>query len=164
MSLVRTGVAAFSLKGAFKGKATTNAGNLKGMNRLALLSELIPTLVGSPSLVVIEGYSFASAHNLPVLGELGGIVKLALYKAGIPFIIVPPSTLKKFVTSNHVAKKDEVMLHVYKRWGVECSVSDEADAVGLAAFGAAYLGALPGLTAFQQEVLQKYRQKHPAGV
>jgi hypothetical protein len=56
-------------------------------------------------LVVIEGYSFNSRVGGEHLGELGGVVHVALYEAGIPFVEVPPAALKKFATDKGNANK-----------------------------------------------------------
>ena len=57
---------------------------------------------------------------------------MLVYRASIRLLIVPPSTLKKFVTGSGVAPKNKMMLGVYKKWGVEFETDDEADAYALA--------------------------------
>lgn len=88
----------------------------------------------------IEGYGYANAHTLATLVELGSMVRQVLHESEARWAEVAPTTLKKFVTGRGNAKKDEIMLAVYKRFGVECRSHDEADAVALAYFGAARLG------------------------
>jgi crossover junction endodeoxyribonuclease RuvC len=80
-------------------------------------------------LVIIEGYSFAGKFN-----------RMRLYKEGLPFVEVPPTSLKKFVTGKGNVKKDLMLLSVYKRWGYDTEDDNEADAYGLAQFGRALLG------------------------
>jgi Holliday junction resolvasome RuvABC endonuclease subunit len=69
--------------------------------------------------VVIEGYSFASrnsqAHSI---GELGGVVKLMLWKNGIEYVDVPPTVRAKFATGKGNASKGEVMSSVSARTGI----------------------------------------------
>jgi len=90
--------------------------------------------------VFIEGYGYANKHTLAVLVELGSLIRQVLHESEARWYEVPPGTLKKFVTGSGVAKKDQMTLSIYKRFGVDCSSHDEADAVGLCYFGAAYLG------------------------
>jgi Holliday junction resolvasome RuvABC endonuclease subunit len=90
----------------------------------------------------MEGTVLMSPSALK-LGELAGAVKIALYEffhfteptrlVHSPFPLqVPPSTLKKYVTGKGNAKKQEMLLSVYKRWGVDLSDDNAADAYGLA--------------------------------
>jgi crossover junction endodeoxyribonuclease RuvC len=87
--------------------------------------------------VFVEGYGYANAHTLATLVELGSLVRQVLHESEAVWYEVPPTSLKKFLTGRGNAKKDEILLAVYKRFGIECSGHDEADAVALAFFGAA---------------------------
>ena len=51
-----------------------------------------------PDLVVIEGYAFGAKAHHHALGELGGILRLALHRKEQSFLVVPPTSLKLFVT------------------------------------------------------------------
>jgi crossover junction endodeoxyribonuclease RuvC len=91
-------------------------------------------------LVVIEGYAYAGKFNNSLQYELGACIRMQLYKDEIPFIEVPPTSLKKFVTGKGNAKKDLMLLGVYKRWDFDTEDDNEADAYGLAMFGRAITG------------------------
>jgi crossover junction endodeoxyribonuclease RuvC len=92
--------------------------------------------------ICMEGYSNASKFGREQAGELGAIVKLAVYDYFDRFndehgdlrypTIVKPSSLKKFVTGNGAAKKNNMLLAVYKKWGFETSDDNLADAYSLA--------------------------------
>jgi len=82
-----------------------------------------------------------------VLGELAGVVKLVLFaifeehpneRLKTP-LQVPPMTLKKFVSGKGTATKDMMLLNVYKRYGVELSDNNAADAYGLARIASEYV-------------------------
>lgn len=94
-----------------------------------------------PALVVIENYSFGSrnsqAHSL---GELGGVVRLALDDIGARWIALPPSSLKKYATGRGTADKALVLTEAVRRLGYAGSSTDEADALWLACAGHALLG------------------------
>lgn len=81
-----------------------------------------------PTHIAIEGYSFGSKQGREGAGELGGHLRWMLHKAGYSFLIVPPLTLKKFVTGKGQGKKEQMMLHAYKRWSYEGADNNACDA------------------------------------
>jgi len=83
--------------------------------------------------VCIEGPSYASqgAYILQ-MGALHFMIRIMLKKKGVDFKIVAPGTLKKFVTGDGRAKKDLMLLKVFKKWGVEFDNDNLADAYSLA--------------------------------
>ena len=105
---------------------------LDGLER-ALLGAISP-FKGVDTLVAIEGYSFGSFSGRERLGEWGGVLRLALYRAGFKYVEVPPTSLKKFVTGKGNAKKNTMLMAVYKKWGVECADDNQGDAYSLAQF------------------------------
>jgi len=107
--------------------------------------------------VAMEGYAFGTtmAH---MLGELGAIVKLVCYneldgfEGKYPYII-PPTTLKKYITGKGTGvQKNQILLSVYKKWGVEFNDDNAADSYALA-----MLAAGKGTLAYELEVLQKIK-------
>lgn len=109
-------------------------------HRLAIMHESLKLWLKAtrPDLAVIEGYAFASRFSRAhALGELGGVFRLALHELGMPFITVPPKTLKLFVLGPRASSaKTAMMKGVASRWGEVFEVSDLADAYGLARVGA----------------------------
>jgi Holliday junction resolvasome RuvABC endonuclease subunit len=86
--------------------------------------------------IAMEGTVRASMAA-SVLGELAGVTKLQLWDRyrGSHFrrpLLVPPMTLKKFVTGVGNAKKNEMLLKTYQAWGIEFNDDNAADAYGLA--------------------------------
>ena len=85
--------------------------------------------------IAMEGTVLAS-HAALVLGELSATVRLAIYdhyEDALRFPLkVPPMTLKKFAAGKGNAKKQEMLLQMYKRWGVEFNDDNAADSYGLA--------------------------------
>lgn len=83
--------------------------------------------------IYIEGPAYmASGQYVLQMGALHYLLRLYLYKKKINYKVIAPGTLKKFVTGKGNAKKDLMLLKVYKKWGVEFEVDDLADAYGLA--------------------------------
>jgi len=89
--------------------------------------------------IAMEGTVLAS-HSALVLGELSALVKLTVYDYfddGTRFpLMVPPMTLKKYAAGKGNAKKQEMLLQMYKRWGVEFNDDNAADSYALARLAA----------------------------
>jgi Holliday junction resolvasome RuvABC endonuclease subunit len=87
--------------------------------------------------VAMEGTVLAS-HAALVLGELSATVRLTIYDhfdeedpRRYP-LKVPPMTLKKYAAGKGNAKKQEMLLQIYKRWGIEFNDDNAADSYALA--------------------------------
>ncbi len=163
-SLTSTGIVMLSANEEFESSAIQ--ATTRGVERLAEIREAIwdaaDTWFELPRLVAIESYAFgARGAAMFSLGELGGVLRWSLYSWHVPYIDVPPSQVKKFATGHGNAKKDEIMLAVYKRWGVEFHTSDEADAYVLARIALALTEGDDKLTEFQREVVKALKSKEP---
>lgn len=111
---------------------------IRGVQRLSWFRKNLISEVEefAPQLVVIEGYAYAKGNSAHQIGELGGVLRLALLDLGVSYIEVAPSKLKKFVTGKGNAPKDAMMIEAFKRFKVDVPTSDECDAATLALFGA----------------------------
>lgn len=113
-------------------------------------------------LVVIEGLSFGS--NDPSAQERAFLhysLREDLLRNGVQCVVCPPTTLKKFVTGSGAAKKDQMLLEVYKRWSLTAKNDNEADAIGLCMIGACILGRIPTTTQQQREVIEMLMNPKP---
>jgi Holliday junction resolvasome RuvABC endonuclease subunit len=95
--------------------------------------------------IAMESPFLGSPSTLP-LSELAAAVKLFLFghfyeNNNYPEkqsqhlrtpLVVPPMTLKKYATGKGTSKKQEMLLQIYKRWGVEFLDDNAADAYALA--------------------------------
>lgn len=91
--------------------------------------------------IAMEGTVLAS-HSALVLGELAGMVKLicwdyfdGMLNSRTPYpphlrvpMQIPPMTVKKFAAGKGNAKKQEMLLQIYKRYGLEFNNDNAADA------------------------------------
>lgn len=91
----------------------------------------------NPDFAVIEGYGFGNAHTLATLVEIGTVVRYFLWQENYPYLLVPPNSLKKFATGSGNAKKEMMILEVFKQWGFTAKTNNIADAVCLGMFGLA---------------------------
>lgn len=111
---------------------------LRAQARLHYIKQQVMPHIQNADLVVYEDYAMSAKGRVFSIGELGGVLKLFCYEQGIDLLLVPPSSLKMFVTGNGGADKDMVVAAVAERYGVEAPSDDEADAVGLLKLGEAY--------------------------
>jgi len=109
----------------------------------------------APGYVFTEGYSFGAKCNREALGELGGTLRLLAYERGWTIVVVPPSTLKAYVTGKGTAPKEQVILSVFKRWGYSASDNNDADARSLLELGVEYLADRAALSKERQKLLAK---------
>lgn len=141
LSLTETGYARANGDRREVGTITTS---LRGMPRLEHIRSRVLELARRADLVVVEGYSFGAKGRAVVsLGELGGVVRLALHSAGVRYVEVPPATLKKYATGKGNAPKEAMLAAAIRRLDYAGSNHNEADALwllhaGLDVYGAAW--------------------------
>jgi crossover junction endodeoxyribonuclease RuvC len=106
----------------------------KGAERLDAITNAVMShvMTGYTELVAIEGYAYSMANQAHQMGELGGCVRLALWRSMIPTVVVPPALIKMYATGKGNAKKDEVLVAGVRYLGLECG-NDEMDAAWLRA-------------------------------
>ena len=129
LSLTRSG---FATSEDYSGVLRPPKGYDAGMLRLGWIREAVLAIAEDADLVVVEGYSYGSKGRAVVnIGELGGVIRLAFYDAGIPYVEVPPSSLKRFATGKGNADKDSVLAAAIRRLDYDGHYHDEADALFL---------------------------------
>lgn len=108
---------------------------LRGVERLAFIRSALQSALTTynPWRAALEGYSFDSTGRVFQLGELGGLVQMAFWDAQVPFITVPPASLKKFVTGSGKAEKAQMLKATLDKWHIDFQDEDDlCDAHGLA--------------------------------
>jgi Holliday junction resolvasome RuvABC endonuclease subunit len=115
--------------------------------------------------IAMESPFLGSPSTLP-LSELSAAVKLFLYnhfdgvtnynpappqRLRTP-LVVPPLTLKKYATGKGTSKKQEMLLQMYKRWGVEFNDDNAADSYALAR-----LASGNALGTIESEIIEKLK-------
>lgn len=100
-----------------------------------------------PDVVAIEGYSLgkgpAGALSKIRLGEVGGLARVMLLHLDIPFVEIPPTSLKRWATGNGHADKG-AMIAAARASGARGPVNhDEADAWHLRAMTRMAYGLTP---------------------
>ena len=82
--------------------------------------------------VGLENYAFGSRFNREVMAEVGGNIKYDLCDDGFKPLMIAPSQVKKYITGNGRASKDDVIQNVKEKHNIEFKTSDEADAFVIA--------------------------------
>ncbi len=83
----------------------------------------------------LEGYSYGSPQGKThafSIGELGGVIKLAIHQAAIPIHVIAPGTWKKVLCGNGSLDKKNSAVELYKRYGIEYRSQDTLDAWAVA--------------------------------
>lgn len=130
LSLTSTGYALLEGPGVLAPPAAVG----KGMRRLQWIRDRTTQLAQGVDVVVIEGYSMGQkpgSSRSHSTGELGGVVRLALFEMGRRVVEVAPKSLKKYAANNGNAKKEAVFGAAIRRLGYQGSSFDEADALWL---------------------------------
>lgn len=131
----------------------------RGMRRLAWIRDEVLRLATGADLVILEGYAFGAKRqsHTRAIAEAGGVVRLALFEAGIPYAEVPPAVLKKAATGRGNAPKEDVLAAAIRRLGYGGHDHNEADALWLLMLGRLWYAApgAPDLPKAQLSVLGK---------
>lgn len=134
LALTRTGWAIGKFR---EHSAVTDVGHLdgrsRGTQRLDQIERDLRPVWRGADLVVLEGYAFskgASGHAHGI-GELGGIMRLAWWRSGVPFVEVNPSALKKYATGKGNAPKESVLAAAIRRLDYGGDDHNDADALWL---------------------------------
>lgn len=118
-------------------------GQLRGHPRLQYLRRELTRVCQHADLCVVEGLAFGAKGNS--LLDLAGWWWLAthtLWRMGKPLAVVSPSELKVYISGRGIVKKEDVRVHVDRRFpNVAVRDNNEADALVLAAMGYDWLGA-----------------------
>jgi len=116
----------------------TTAGAELASPHLAVLDGRLRALLAeyAPQAVVMEGYAYNAANKKFMLGEVGGVVKLAVLTFNTTLYVAAPKQVKKFISGNASADKEQVMRAVLGNYGVDIGDDNLADAFTLAAIAA----------------------------
>jgi crossover junction endodeoxyribonuclease RuvC len=174
-SLTSTGIVVLRHGEIEKALTTKNEPKLGTLKRVKKIGDKIFDIINNltndaeteweaPALIVIEGFSYGSkGRGVFDIAYLGWRIReeLERYRTedDVPWLEVSPAQLKQFATGKGNANKEIVLQQVYKRWGVELTDNNQADAYVLAQIGRAYLGEADDLTDFQQKVIRALRKE-----
>jgi Holliday junction resolvasome RuvABC endonuclease subunit len=109
------------------------------------------------------GAEFAVIEDLPthamsagLTGRAQGIVRMTLAQRGIPYVAIPPASLKKFATGKGNAKKDAMRAAWLEFSGEDNSDDNQVDAAWLRQIGLHLKGETVNLTPEQLAAVAAY--------
>jgi crossover junction endodeoxyribonuclease RuvC len=125
-----------------------------------LNSTVIKAATAEQVRVLREGYAPGAKFGREMAGELGGLVNSVVFDwIRREPILVSPGTIKKMATGKGSGDKNLILLNVYKRWGVDISNDNIADAYVLARIGEAL--DRTDLLKYEKEVVAAVRKGDP---
>lgn len=136
---------------------TLKSGSRRGVERLVWIRDEVLRLASNAALVIIEGYAYARANQAHQIGELGGVLRVALDELNENVVVVSPMARAKYATGKGNAKKELVLVSAVRRLDYSGSSNDEADALWILQMALGHYG-LPGaveVPAAHQEALKK---------
>jgi crossover junction endodeoxyribonuclease RuvC len=136
-SLTATGVALPDGTVATVAVKLSKGGRLKHVresDRLIAIRDRVACLLDDVDLVVVEGYSYGSGFQAHQLGELGGVLRVLLTEAGVAWVEVAPTRVKRYATGKGNAGKADMLLAAQCA-GVATTDHNAADAWWLRAVG-----------------------------
>ena len=167
LSLTGSGVVVIGEDYSILHKCKLHVDALKSERLYLLEGLLLKILEDFPKvdMACIESPAYNDKGKLFEIGEWNGVVKLNLFKRGIPYIVAAPSQLKKYVlgVGDVEATKDLIILDVFKKFGVEIRENNIADAYVLSRIAHDYvIGDNSELKTYQKEVLAKIKSNKKA--
>jgi len=114
--------------------------NIDKVKRLLVIKNRIIALIKEFKVtrIMMEGYAMEanrfqqSFGRVFDLGELGGVVKVAIREIGLDIKICSPASLKHFMTAQGHASKEQMIESVNKKYKLSLNDDNEADAYSLA--------------------------------
>ena len=144
-SLTGTGIVCLNKDGKIeKQELIKTKSSLEIEKRLKIINNCIIKLIDNDSIhksinycvgiIYMEGLSFMAKGNaITQLAGLHYFLRINLSeRVNLKYKVIPPTTLKKFITGKGNCKKELMLLEVYKRWGIEFKDNNLADAYSLA--------------------------------
>ena len=133
------------------------------LQRIVDISLAVAVLIDqySPSVAIIENLAFmAKGTSLTQLAGLSYLVRSKLAQKNIPFFLVAPTSLKKFVTGSGKGEKDAMMAFTLQRYGIMIPENNECDAFALAKIGEILLKPDKSIPSFQKEVIELLKKQN----
>ncbi|TDE03443.1 Holliday junction endonuclease [Jiangella asiatica] len=110
-----------------------------GDQRLAHIDGAIAGAVRGAGLAIIEDLP-THGHGAGITGMAQGVIRLALIRAMVPYVTVPPATLKKYATGRGNATKADMRMALYQRTDLDVRDDNQVDAWWLRQMGRDAIG------------------------
>lgn len=155
LSLNATGICHRDRDGLYTFASTSFTSKIDTYERWDKTLQIVLDFSQNSDTIYIEDYAFgAQGRARSVLCEIGGIIRYALWKENKQIVLIPPTSLKKFVTGKGNVNKSLILKEVYKRWKIDLDDDNIADAFALVKMAECSFG-LETATKEQIRVLEK---------
>lgn len=105
--------------------------------------------------IIIEGFAYGARGNaVDFQYGLGWLIRAMLFVEKYGYTEATPSQVKKFASNKGNAKKEDLVLPLYKKWGYEHHSDNVRDAYILAKMAYSMYNQT-GLQGYEQDVLKK---------
>lgn len=134
LSLRRSGFTIIDKDGKILHQEFLKTDKMRGMQRLLFIKTRIIQKLNEfkVSKVIIEGYSFGSKGAAVVsLGELGGVVRLAMFESKFTYLDCSPSSLKAYTTGKGNSDKEMMRIAVRVKYGIDYEDDNVCDSYAL---------------------------------
>ena len=113
-----------------------------GDRRLVHIADALTSMIGDGSTVDVAVIEDLPKHAMAagITGMVHGVARAVLLRAGIPYALVVPATLKAFATGKGAGDKTPMVMAAYKRAGREFGDDNQCDAFWLRAAGLDWYG------------------------
>lgn len=124
---------------------TVDTKKATGDQRLLVIERHVNEAIGvwhehpKPHLAVIEDLP-THAHSAGITGMVHGVVRVALMRSGVPYVLIPPASLKKYATGKGNATKPDMRMSLYQRADIDLRDDNQVDALWLRYMGLDALG------------------------
>ena len=95
-----------------------------------------------PDLAVVEDLP-THAQGAGKTGMVHGVARALLIRFGIPYVLIPPATLKKYAVGKGNATKPDMRMALFQRAGLALRDDNQVDAWWLRAMGLDHFGSPP---------------------
>lgn len=135
----------------------------KDPQRMVEITEDILFQLEPNDIIAIEGFAYrASGSAISLQYGLGWAMRMGMFQRSHNYIEIAPTQLKKFASGKGNTKKDELAVHIFKRWGFEHPSDNVRDAFVLAQIAFTMQGHIAvQLTKAQSEVIQAIKNPEP---
>lgn len=123
--------------------------------RMIEIAREIKSYLQPNDIVVIEGFAYgAKGKAVDFQYGLGWLIRAMLYTERFSYTDATPSQVKKFASNKGNAKKEDLVLPLFKKWGYEHYSDNVRDAYIMAKMGYSMYNP-DGLQKYEQDVLRK---------
>lgn len=114
-------------------------------------------LTDRPDIVAVEGFSFASkGSSVDQVYGLGWTIRIGLRDLDVPYVLIPPSNVKKYATGKGTATKPDMRMALFQRFGLDLRDDNQVDAIWLYTMTLDHYGHAPvALPAAHRDALTK---------